>query len=215
MHLTCLSFTSRCERMEKGDGEASSGGEGEWKRPPYSYAALIAMALEGSPEGCLPLKAIYQAISARFPFFRLSQKGWQNSVRHNLSLNACFIRTPREKGHGKGSLWALDPAYRGMFEGGRFRRQRRRPNQRPPYDPPPPPPPVHPDSHPGPPYFLPAPPQPYFFPASPPMSASQPYYTSYPRLLHPGGGQPFIPEGSFLPQWNWQEGPHSHLSHYP
>nr|XP_060615087.1 forkhead box protein I2-like [Anolis sagrei ordinatus] len=172
------------------------------------------MALEGSPEGRLPLKAIYQAISTRFPFFRLSQKGWQNSVRHNLSLNPCFVRTPRERGQGKSSLWSLDPAYRGTFKGGRYRRRRRRRNQGPPN--PPPPPLVHPEAHPGPPYFLPAPPpQPYFFSTPPPVGTPQPYYASYPRVLFPGGGQPFMPEGSFQPSWNWQEGVYYHGSLSP
>ena len=38
---------------------------------------------------------IYQQ---KFPFFRGSYQGWKNSVRHNLSLNECFIKLPKALG---------------------------------------------------------------------------------------------------------------------
>ena len=58
----------------------------------------------------------------KFPFFRGSYQGWKNSVRHNLSLNECFIKLPKALGRpGKGHYWTIDPAQEYMFEEGSFR----------------------------------------------------------------------------------------------
>ncbi|XP_055978202.1 forkhead box protein E3 [Sorex fumeus] len=96
-------------------------------KPPYSYIALIAMALAHAPGRRLPLAAICRFISERFAFYRDGPRRWQNSIRHNLTLNDCFVKVPREPGSpGKGSYWALDPAAADMFEHGSFLRRRRR-----------------------------------------------------------------------------------------
>ncbi|KFZ51143.1 Forkhead box protein E4, partial [Antrostomus carolinensis] len=47
--------------------------------------------------------------------------------RHNLTLNDCFVKIPREPGHpGKGNYWTLDPAAEDMFDNGSFLRRRKR-----------------------------------------------------------------------------------------
>ncbi|XP_042531407.1 forkhead box protein N2 [Dipodomys spectabilis] len=83
-------------------------------KPPYSFSLLIYMAIEHSPNKCLPVKEIYSWILDRFPYFATAPTGWKNSVRHNLSLNKCFQKVERShsKVNGKGSLWCVDPEYK-------------------------------------------------------------------------------------------------------
>ncbi|XP_008145850.2 forkhead box protein I1 isoform X1 [Eptesicus fuscus] len=96
-------------------------------RPPYSYSALIAMAIHGAPDKRLTLSQIYQYVADHFPFYNKSKAGWQNSIRHNLSLNDCFKKVPRDEDDpGKGNYWTLDPNCEKMFDNGNFRRKRKR-----------------------------------------------------------------------------------------
>ncbi|KAM5142990.1 forkhead box protein N2 isoform 2-T5 [Callospermophilus lateralis] len=83
-------------------------------KPPYSFSLLIYMAIEHSPNKCLPVKEIYSWILDHFPYFATAPTGWKNSVRHNLSLNKCFQKVERSHGkvNGKGSLWCVDPEYK-------------------------------------------------------------------------------------------------------
>ena len=113
---------------QNGDKGSKKSGAGirRHEKPPYSYIALIVMAIQSSPTKRLTLSEIYQFLMQRFPFFRGPYQGWKNSVRHNLSLNECFIKLPKGLGRpGKGHYWTIDPASEFMFEEGSFRRRPR------------------------------------------------------------------------------------------
>uniref|UniRef100_A0A914VFT1 Fork-head domain-containing protein n=1 Tax=Plectus sambesii TaxID=2011161 RepID=A0A914VFT1_9BILA len=97
------------------------------QKPPYSYIWLTYMAIQSSPDKMLPLTEIYKFIMDKFPFYRKDTQRWQNSLRHNLSFNDCFIKVPRRADRpGKGSYWAVHPNALTMFENGSCLRRRKR-----------------------------------------------------------------------------------------
>ncbi|XP_047233420.1 forkhead box protein J1-B [Girardinichthys multiradiatus] len=94
-------------------------------KPPYSYASLICMAMQASKQPKVTLSTIYNWITENFCYYRHAEPSWQNSIRHNLSLNKCFKKVPRKKDEpGKGGFWQIDPQYADMFVNGIFKRRR-------------------------------------------------------------------------------------------
>ena len=92
-------------------------------KPPYSYIALIAMAIKDSVTGRLTLAEINEYLMKRFAFFRGSYTGWRNSVRHNLSLNECFVKILRDPARpwGKDNYWTINEDSEYTFADGVFR----------------------------------------------------------------------------------------------
>ncbi|KAF2738765.1 hypothetical protein EJ04DRAFT_541167 [Polyplosphaeria fusca] len=85
-------------------------------KPPHSYAQLIGQAILSSPEEMLTLANIYNYIKERYAFFRYTNGGWQNSIRHNLSLSKVFEKVARRTDEpGKGMKWKIADSEREEF----------------------------------------------------------------------------------------------------
>ncbi|KAK3313468.1 fork head domain-containing protein [Apodospora peruviana] len=83
-------------------------------KPQYSYAQMITQAITNTPEEKLNLAGIYAFIMSRYSYYRKqAAAGWQNSIRHNLSLNKAFEKIARSTDEpGKGMKWQLVPETR-------------------------------------------------------------------------------------------------------
>ncbi|KAF9162581.1 Forkhead box protein I2 [Actinomortierella ambigua] len=66
------------------------------RRPNESYSNIIIKAILHSEHKRLKLSEIYEYVKKEIPQFG-DDRGWQNTVRHNLSLNPCFRRETAEE----------------------------------------------------------------------------------------------------------------------
>ena len=81
----------------------------KFSKPKMSYAQLICEAILHSKGKQLTLSEIYTEIHRRHPYYLLENKNWQNSIRHNLTLNKAFVKVPRSSSEGRGSYWTMEP----------------------------------------------------------------------------------------------------------
>jgi len=88
-----------------------------------SYTAMIAQAILSTKDKKITLGGIYEFIEYRFKGLEKRVKGWRNCVRHNLSLNECFIKLGRSD-CGRGNDWAIHPNYLESFLRGEYRKRR-------------------------------------------------------------------------------------------
>ncbi|KAL1914696.1 uncharacterized protein VTP21DRAFT_8107 [Calcarisporiella thermophila] len=73
-----------------------------------TYSLLIAEALLAQPTRMARLSTIYRWIMDHHAEFRTPAAGWQNSIRHNLSINRHFVRVTLPQ-RGKGNFWSIHP----------------------------------------------------------------------------------------------------------
>ncbi|CAH2352746.1 fork head protein homolog 2 [[Candida] railenensis] len=85
-------------------------------KPPYSYATMITQAILSNDDGVMSLNEIYNWIGNHYAYYKYSKTGWQNSIRHNLSLNKAFEKVPRRPNEpGKGMKWQISESYKQDF----------------------------------------------------------------------------------------------------
>uniref|UniRef100_A0A7N6BRB3 Forkhead box K1 n=1 Tax=Anabas testudineus TaxID=64144 RepID=A0A7N6BRB3_ANATE len=125
-------YAAKAAEQRSGGSEQrgeSAGGDSpkDESKPPYSYAQLIVQAISSAPDKQLTLSGIYAHITKHYPYYRTADKGWQNSIRHNLSLNRYFVKVARSQDEpGKGSFWRVDSASESKLVEQAFRKRRQR-----------------------------------------------------------------------------------------
>nr|XP_023415973.1 forkhead box protein L2 [Cavia porcellus] len=78
----------------KGGGGTASEKPDPAQKPPYSYVALIAMAIRESAKKRLTLSGIYQYIIGKFPFYDRIKKDGITLIQQNFNLFPCFHKCP-------------------------------------------------------------------------------------------------------------------------
>ena len=102
-----IELTSKTSASSAPIPTLNSGNSHDMDRPPHSYIALISMAILSKPEKKILLNEIYDWVVQNFPYYQhRTDKSWRNSIRHNLSLNECFIKVGKA-GNGRGRIKEL------------------------------------------------------------------------------------------------------------
>ncbi|KAI0004692.1 hypothetical protein F4779DRAFT_633914 [Xylariaceae sp. FL0662B] len=119
------------ETREGVKAEPSDGDGGNKEDEPY--AQLIHKAFLSRERHAMSLQEIYQWFRENTEKAKSENKGWQNSIRHNLSMNAAFVKRDRKPSPGdpvtshgepkKATEWVLEEwAVHGVQSTTRYRK---------------------------------------------------------------------------------------------
>jgi hypothetical protein len=59
-------------------------------KPPYSYASLIAQAINSTYNKRMTLNGIYTFITTRYPYYQMTQNGWQVTEKIFILIFKCI-----------------------------------------------------------------------------------------------------------------------------
>lgn len=115
-HLAHLPLAVSAVSLQSNLDQDLSKEEAKDIKPPYSYATMITQAILSNSDGVMSLSEIYTWISSHYAYYKYSKTGWQNLIRHNLSLNKAFEKVPRRPNEpGKGMKWQISDSYKEDF----------------------------------------------------------------------------------------------------
>ena len=95
------------------------------KKPTDNYIALIGKAILSAPGRRMILSDIINYILQEFPYYRTAPATWKTAIRHNLSVNVCFVKNGKADS-GRGYYWSIHRACLDTFLKGDFRRSNAR-----------------------------------------------------------------------------------------
>ena len=105
-YLSCKSDEIKEEFTQKLLSSGRPRASPKGRSTKITYGTLITEAITNSDKKMLPLSHIYQYIANKYPYFKMENNSWQNSIRHNLSLNKKFMKVDCP-GLKRGCLWAI------------------------------------------------------------------------------------------------------------
>jgi hypothetical protein len=109
--------------VKKSSTKSNNNNDSSLMKPPKPYLEIIADAILTAQDHMMQLHEIYNYMESKYAYFAKNiNKSWRNSVRHNLSLNECFIKAGRGS-NGKGNYWKIHSACEPDFIRGNFRRK--------------------------------------------------------------------------------------------
>ncbi|RHZ58676.1 hypothetical protein Glove_372g83 [Diversispora epigaea] len=87
-------------------------------KPSFTYISLIGQAILAVPGKKLQLNDIRIWIANTYPFYKMENKGWQNAIRHYLTLCPAFRQCERDDGKRRKKAWTIPDEYQEYFING-------------------------------------------------------------------------------------------------
>ena len=120
-HSSCSAEAKENQDKEEENKKKSD----KQKKPAETYVSMIAKAMLANGLQRMSLTDLYTKIEELFPYYKTSTITWRNAVRHNLSINECFVKAGRADS-GRGFYWTIHPSCVEVFKNGKYKRREAR-----------------------------------------------------------------------------------------